>query len=86
MSDKDLKTKDKFNKKLNKPSTFSEIKIIMEGEMSRATLFRYLKKFLKSGDLIYFTNKKIHPKKFPTKVYLKNNLKNAKKSTKFKNN
>lgn len=68
-----------LNAEIKKPSSCTEIKILIKGAISKPTLFRYLKKLLKSGDLLYVTGREYHPRNFPTKLYLPNNLKSAKK-------
>lgn len=84
MSEKEKAVKNDFIKIINKPMQCTEIKILLNGKYSRATIYRHLKKLLKTGDVIFITEKTKHPKKFPTKKYLKNNLKSAKKINKFK--
>lgn len=74
-----------INSKLKKPSSCTEIIILINKKCSKPTLFRYLKKFIKSGDLIYICERKKHPRNYPTKFYMTNNLKHAKKSKKLKN-
>lgn len=65
--------------KIKKPSSCTEIKILINGKISKPTLFRYLKRFIKSGELLYVSGREFHPRKFPTKMYFPNNLKVAKK-------